>query len=503
MFNRKESVKIEEIYYSKYFVRIIIFIGILIRFRQYMFNRSLWLDEASLAINMLKLNYTGLLGPLLHGQSAPPFFLILTKLFTEVAGYSEYVLRFFPFICGIISLILFYLLVSNFLQKRMIPVAITLLTFSYYAIYYSNEFKQYSVDLLFTILLILLALKMYKSNYNKNFSIYFGILAMISTWFSHTSLFVLSGVLVALFYELLIKKNKTDTGQAIDCKNLKKLMVISLLSISSFALHYFLIIRQLPKNHFYEFWANSFIPFPPSNLSDIKWYLNKIIDFLKNPLGFSVLYGFAFIFLLMGIYGFWIRKEKIYFNLLILPLAMLILASVLHIYPINGRLVLFVIPIIYIIISEGMSQFVNSFYPHSRIIGILIIAILLLYPVFLGLNLIINPIQNEEIKPVIQYCLRNKKEEDKIYIYYGAKTAFEYYTWNNNIYTLNSIGNNWEKPEEYLKDLDKLKGTGRVWLLFSHTYQEEEKLYLSYLNYIAVPLDSFKTVGSSIYLYKL
>lgn len=503
MFNRKESVKIKKIYYSKYFVWVIIFIGILIRFRQYMFNRSLWLDEASLAINIWKLSYAELTGPLLHGQSAPPFFLLLTKLFAEVAGYSEYVLRFFPFICGTISLLFFYLLVPNFLQKRIIPVAITLLSFSYYAIYYSNEFKQYSVDLLFTILLILLALKMYKSNYNKNYSIHFRIIAVISTWFSHASLFILSGVGVALLFELLTKKNKTDADQAIDSKNFKKLIIIGFLSISSFALHYIFIIRQLPKNHFYKFWANSFIPFPPLNLSDIKWYLSKTIEVLKNPLGFSVLYGLAFIFLLMGIYGFWIRKEKIYFNLLVFPLVVLILASVLQIYPINGRLVLFILPIVYILISEGMSQFVNSFCPHARIIGILISAFLLLYPVFLGFNLIIKPIQKEEIKPVIQYCLRNKQEEDKIYIYYGAKTAFEYYTWNNNIYTLNSIGNNREKPEKYLKGLDKLKGTGRVWFVFSHTYQEEEKLYLSYLNYIAVPLDSFKTVGSSVYLYKL
>ncbi|HNQ20635.1 MAG TPA: glycosyltransferase family 39 protein [Bacteroidales bacterium] len=503
MIKNKSLEALTNFYDSKYFNWIIIFVGILIRFRQYLFNRSLWLDEAFLALNILKLNYTGLLGPLLHGHAAPPLFLLITKLFTDIAGYSEYVLRFFPFLCGIISLLFFYQLAKHILQKQVIPVAIGLLSFSYYAVYYSNEFKQYSVDLLFTILLIFFAFKLDEEQYQKRVSIYFGFIAILSTLFSHTSLFVLSGVLSALFYELLIKNNETDPKKFLYCEHLKKLIVISFLSISSFAFHYFLIIRKLPKNHFYEFWSNGFIPFPPTNLSDVKWYLNETIGILKNPIGFGVLYGLAFIFLLMGIYGFWIRKEKIYFNLLAFPLVVLILASVLQIYPINGRLVLFIIPIIYILISEGMSQFVNSFCPHARIIGILISAFLLLYPVFLGLNLIIKPIQNEEIKPVIQYCLRNKQEEDKIYIYYGAKTAFEYYTWNNNIYTLNSIGSNREKPEEYLRDLDKLKGTGRVWFLFSHTFPEEEKLYLTYLNYIAVPLDSFQTVGSSIYLYKL
>lgn len=503
MIKNKSLKALTNFYDSKYFNWIIIFVGILIRFRQYMFNRSLWLDEASLAMNILKLNYTELFKPLLHGQAAPSLFLLITKLFTDIAGYSEYVLRFFPFLCGIISLLFFYQLAKHILQKQVIPVAIGLLSFSYYAIYYSNEFKQYSVDLLFTILLIFFAFKLDEGKYQKRISIYFGFIAILSTWFSHTSLFVLSGVLAALFYELLIKKNETDPKKFLYCEHLKKLIVISFLSIISFAFHYFLIIRKLPKTHFYEFWSIGFIPFPPTNLSDVKWYLNKIIDVLKNPLGFSVLYGLAFIFLLMGIYGFWIRKEKIYFNLLVFPLLVLILASVLQIYPINGRLVLFILPIIYIIISEGMSQFVNSFCPHSRIIGILIVAFLLLYPVFFGLNLIIKPIQNEEIKPVIQYCLRNKREEDKIYIYFGAKTAFDYYTWNNKIYILNSIGSNREKPEEYLRDLDKLKGTGRIWFIFSHIINNEEKIFLTYLNYIATQIDNFGTHGAAVYLYKL
>ena len=160
MIKNKGLEALTNFYDSKYFNWIIIFVGILIRFRQYMFNRSLWLDEASLAMNILKLNYTELFKPLLHGQAAPSLFLLITKLFTDIAGYSEYVLRFFPFLCGIISLLFFYQFAKHILQKQVIPVAIGLLSFSYYAIYYSNEFKQYSVDLLFTILLIFFAFKL-------------------------------------------------------------------------------------------------------------------------------------------------------------------------------------------------------------------------------------------------------------------------------------------------------------------------------------------------------
>lgn len=491
----------KNIYYSKYFIWTIIFFGILIRFRQYLFNRSLWLDEAFLALNILKLNYTELLTPLLHGQAAPPFFLLLTKLFTGIAGYSEYVLRFLPFICGTVSLILFYQLASYFLQKKVIPIAIILLSFSYYAIYYTSEFKQYSVDLLFTILLILFAFKLDESQYNKKYSMYFGITAIISTWFSHASVFILAGAGLALLYKILLEKGKFNKAN-INITHLKELITIGILSFISFALHYFFIIRPAPKGHFYQFWADAFVPFPPLGLSDIKWYLSNGINILKNPLGFNYLYGIAFIFLLIGIISFWKRKDKFYFNLLFFPIIILLSASALHIYPINGRLILFILPIIYLFITEGIFQFVKYFYPHKRLVAVLIVIFFLLYPVFNGMSYLIRPILREEIKPVIEYCFENKEEDDKIYVYYGAKEAFEYYTWNSEVEILTSIDKNRDTPEEYLKDLERFKGLGRVWFIFSHIYQDEEKLYLTFLNHNAVQIDAFQRKGASTYIYE-
>lgn len=505
-YSNSKIEKIEEsflkIYNSKAFIWLTILLGIFIRFRQYLFNRSLWLDEAFLALNILKLNYIELLTPLLHGQAAPPFFLLLTKLFTEIAGYSEYVLRFLPFICGAISLILFYPLASYFLHKKVIPIAVGLLSFSYYAIYYSAEFKQYSVDLLITVLLILFAFKLNESKYTRRHLMYFGGLAILSNWFSHASVFVLAGVGLALLYKILFENEKFDKNK-IKISHLRELIAIGILSITSFALHYFLIIRPVPKGHFYEFWAKGFMPFPPLGFSEIKWYLSNGINILKHPLGFNYLYGIAFIFVIIGIGNFWKRKEKLYFNLLILPIIILMIASALHIYPINGRLILFILPIIYLFISEGIFQFIKYFYPHKRIVALSIVIFLLLYPVFNGMSYLIRPILREEIKPIIQYCLENKKEDDKIYVYYGAKTAFEYYTWSRELDILPSVDNNRENPEEYIKDLEETKGQGRVWFIFSHMVKDEETLYLTYLGHIAQKLDSFESKGAGAYLYNL
>jgi NAD(P)H-flavin reductase len=119
------------------------------------------------------------------------------------------------------------------------------------------------------------------------------------------------------------------------------------------------------------------------------------------------------------------------------------------------------------------------------------------------MSYLIRPMLKEEIKPVIKYCLENKKEDDKIYVYYGAKKAFDYYTWDSKIEILPSVDKTRETPEEYIKDLERLKGTGRVWFIFSHIYQNEEKLYLTYLNHIALKIDSLQSKGASVYLYEL
>ena len=55
----------------------IICFGILVRLVQYLFNRSLWADEAVLALNIVNRSYLELLEPLDYEQGAPIGFLMV------------------------------------------------------------------------------------------------------------------------------------------------------------------------------------------------------------------------------------------------------------------------------------------------------------------------------------------------------------------------------------------------------------------------------------------
>ena len=65
---------------------LIIVFGIVVRLVQYLSNRSLWADEAALALNIVNRSYSELGQPLDYDQAAPIGFLWLEKLAIDIFG---------------------------------------------------------------------------------------------------------------------------------------------------------------------------------------------------------------------------------------------------------------------------------------------------------------------------------------------------------------------------------------------------------------------------------
>src|ERR1044071_4702024 len=120
-----------------------ILLGILLRLRQYWTGRSLWSDEAMLALNIVNRNLIGLFKPLDYDQGSPIGFLLIEKIFSLPFSRSEYALRFFPLIVGSASIWLFYLLLKRTTSGAGLLAALTLFVLNQRLIYYSSEVKQY------------------------------------------------------------------------------------------------------------------------------------------------------------------------------------------------------------------------------------------------------------------------------------------------------------------------------------------------------------------------
>lgn len=76
-------------------------IGVAVRLRDFMFARSLWLDEAMLALNVASRSFAELARPLDYTQVAPILFLWLQKACVAVAGVNEPALRLVPMVAGL------------------------------------------------------------------------------------------------------------------------------------------------------------------------------------------------------------------------------------------------------------------------------------------------------------------------------------------------------------------------------------------------------------------
>ena len=63
--------------------------GIFLRLHQFLYNRSLWIDEISIALNAANKPFT----MLFHNQISPLGFLVIEKSLVYLLGNNEYVLR--------------------------------------------------------------------------------------------------------------------------------------------------------------------------------------------------------------------------------------------------------------------------------------------------------------------------------------------------------------------------------------------------------------------------
>ncbi|MGH9198246.1 MAG: glycosyltransferase family 39 protein, partial [Acidimicrobiia bacterium] len=136
----------------------ILVLGACIRLSQYFQRRSLYIDEATLALSIASRPFLGLLRPLDYDQLSPVPFLWAVRAVTMVAGVDELTLRGVSLVSGLVLL-----LVLGRIARRLFPAEVTLWIVALAAlnpslIHYSNELKPYILDALVAAALILWAL---------------------------------------------------------------------------------------------------------------------------------------------------------------------------------------------------------------------------------------------------------------------------------------------------------------------------------------------------------
>lgn len=478
---------------------LILFAGFLSRLRQYLTGRSLWLDEAMLALNIVNRNFGDVFKPLDYDQGAPIGFVLVEKTFSLVFGRNEFSLRLFPFLMGLLSLWMFYLLLKHFTGGAGLWVGLALFAFNPRLIYYSSEMKQYIVDVAMTILLFFIAVPLFQQPSRKRI-VMLALTGLLALWFSHPSLFVLAGIGFALLLSYFQKR---------DYQNLVLTAGIGVLWLINIGFFFSLTLNDMRHNAFmHEYWQDAFVPMPP--WLDLNWY---VLSFQKNmDTQFGIVYAAGLIFVLMLVGWIILFMQKREVSIIIAGILFFtLLASSLGLYPLLERMGLFLVPIGILMIAKSLefsAQRLRAYPIPSTLVLIVLSGFILYGPVTRSLEQFIRPKYFEHIRPTMSFLQESWKEGDAIFVSYGAVPAFKFYS---PMYGLEDIAyvsgqrEDYADPESILERVAPLRGQRRVWMLISHVYEKddfnEKDFLLSYLDQIGDKKREFRQPGTSVYLY--
>jgi len=520
----------------------VVFIGIMLRLVRYLYNPSFYFDEANSAVDIIERSTPDLIHHISPDSIStyPSSFLFLTKVAIQLLGNTEYAFRLLPLLSGILSLFLFYYVAKKYIRSEVVSAALLLFAILDFPVYYSSILKPYSGDLFFSLLAIA-ALARYQS---RDFSFFqtlmFAVTGAIIIWFSNPSVFVLAGLGTSMIIFGFIRKDWSRTGRAI---------AVSLVWAISFIIYYSVFLKNAAMNSAVDVDSvlkaeYAFFPFPPRSMSDLKWLVDTFFDTFNFADSFDFRQGLtltgigALLFISGCIRMYSIDKEK--FITVISPVFFALAAAALHKYPFRGRLILFLTPFFLLVISEGVYFFYEKTKEQSKAIIVIIVIFLFTYPVSWAAYHVKKPIAREDIKPVLRYIKDNWQDGDVLYVHFYAQYAFDYYSkyhpksypFSENEYIIGIAPRNWYREwrkmdvskyydtgktvtqsssdilNEYVKDIDKLTGRKRVWLLFTGNISStkgirDDDFFCFYLDTKGRRLGSYQNADAAVYTYDL
>jgi hypothetical protein len=479
-------------------IAILLGLGVLLRLRAYLANRSLWLDEVFLALNIVDRQFSELLQPLDEVQAAPIGFLFAERLAVNLFGTSEYSLRLFPLLCGIASLFIFWRLARQLLSPIGVVVGLAIFAVSRQLIYFSAEVKQYSLDVAAALLLwwafARLETQLEQGWRGPALAI---LLGGIVVWFSFPAVFVLGGVGIHWLWQGLRLQSRT----ALLVRGL-----VGVAAVGSFMAAY-LMAHSVNEHAMRDLWHRSAAPLLPRSLEDLAWFKAGIMTLTALPLGWTAV-ALVTLTALIGSLALWQHRRK-WFWWFGGALTLTYLASALGKYPLAARLWVFLSPVIILLVAKGVEEVWRRTRATLPVLAPALTVLLLAYPMVSAGHQLLHPREREEVRPLLEHIRQHHKQGDVLYLYHAAEFATRYYAgrglgFPGEVLVSARGRGNWYMYEQ---DLERLRGRARVWVLFSHVERrkgfDEEQLILQWLDRTGVRLDAERRTGASVYLYDL
>jgi len=335
----------------------VILIGSALRLIAYVAARSLWLDEAMLADNIVGRTFVALLGPLGENQSAPWFFLFGERVATLLAGPNELALRLLPLAAGIALPYVAWLAGRRIFDDTAGVVAAAIAALSPLLLYYSNEVKPYGIDGLVSLSLVLLTLRVLDDPSQSARWVALLLSGVGGLWTAFPSTFVLASCWCALVASV-------DARRSRPARLMLPLCVVTW--GAAFALPYVHVIRHATNDAFLTtFFADRFlVPGQGALVSLWRLWQDVAVDVFMGrdavarfPSGAQLALSLTFFAMCAsGVREVARRRGAAGVLLLAGPVAIGLLASTLRLYPLTIRLWTFSAPLWALLVAASVSR---------------------------------------------------------------------------------------------------------------------------------------------------
>jgi hypothetical protein len=431
---------------------------------QFIYNRSLWGDEAMLAINIVQTDFSSLHLPLQYAQVGPLLYLYLLKLGYLIYPGSEMSLRILPLLGYWISIFLFYKVLQQVFREKYLlqTFGLSLLVFNTFLIYYSSEVKHYELDMLVASFFLYAPVnRLFDEARGK---IYLTLSCIVAIGISGNAPVFLPGVFLYLALE-----NKSFI------QGVKALFVPGIAIVMVFAAYYFLFLNAFKEKEFMDtYWSvkePSFMPLNPFSAEFSDFVYSKQLMLFEYVFRFGVGFGWLFkVLFLAGIIFIFKSKSWKWASLFLVPILLHLMISGLHIYPFHIRFCLYLIPGLIVLFLYG-AEFIAGLFKRpltlSKLPHALVPALLFLF--FLNFKLTGFPLPKQEVRRCYRLLEEQAQPGDLVFLHFHQKPQWDYYTQTGII--TSPAGTDiqlWYEDEELISQLDSpTKLQGKVWIFFN------------------------------------
>jgi hypothetical protein len=409
----------------------LVVIGAVLRINCYLGNRSLWGDEASLAISVVWRSFLDLARPLERLQVAGLGFLWASKIGATILGADGLGVRLVPMLASVVSLAIVLRLACRILSPAGAVTAVALFAVDPWLITYAAEFKPYSVEVLAAALITLLLLRLMERPDSSMRLFALALASAAFVWFGAGAAFTAAGAWATLGIWYLVARRTPGTklllvsAVAFVCVNILASVVISTPSPQvSVALR--------------ETWEAQ-RGFPPpiwASWENARWYPAAALSFFENAGGLREAAVAAALFL-VGSIVLW-RKNRWHAAALLAPVGVVGVASLGHLYPLiapmppvylpsGARLVLFLTPAMSLVIGAGAGQLFGLLGLRGRWICVALMATVFASPLLTTVRRAVTPPRFMEMRQAWLEMRDRLKPGDIVYVNWYGKDALDFY----------------------------------------------------------------------------